>query len=104
MATFKSGSGGHVTVFVPWQTAPIEVGLDGYTTDDKREIEALEQVPELTSSGSGGATAKAVEAEQPAAEIPTQEEPQPEQDEGPGQAAPEEPESRQRSKSGRKSR
>ena len=45
---FKAGSGGHISIFVPWRPTPIEI-LEGgtYETADKAELEALKDSPEV---------------------------------------------------------
>lgn len=48
MAKFKSGSGGHVRIFRPGQSATIDIDEgDTYETDDKDEIRALKASPEV---------------------------------------------------------
>jgi hypothetical protein len=44
---FKTGSGGHISIYVPWRPEPIEI-MEGGTieTADEREIDALNGSPE----------------------------------------------------------
>jgi hypothetical protein len=44
---FKTASGGHLSIYVPWRPEPIEIPADGtYETADKRELDALKGAPE----------------------------------------------------------
>lgn len=51
---FKTHSGGHLSVYVPWQPAPIEI-MEGETieTADPLVIEALESSPEVVEVKAG---------------------------------------------------
>jgi hypothetical protein len=45
---FRSPLGGHVSIYVPWRAAPIEVPAEGtYETSDPQEIEALQASSEV---------------------------------------------------------
>jgi hypothetical protein len=52
---FRSTTGGHVSIYVPWRADPIEVPAEGtYETDDKQEIEALQAADQVADQKSGG--------------------------------------------------
>lgn len=47
--TFKSNTGGHVSIYVDWRETPIEIPADGtIETGDKATIQALRDSPEVT--------------------------------------------------------